>query len=77
MQAILGDRGQIIIPEAIRQELHLQPGDAVEVVLGDAGEIKLLPVGASITKLKGMLPRPAKPLSLDEMDEVIAKAATD
>lgn len=77
MQAILTDSGQITIPEPIRRQLHLQPGDAVEVVIGEAGEIKLLPVSASITKLKGMLPRPANPLSLEAMQAAIAKGATD
>ncbi len=77
MQAILTDSGQITIPESIRRQLHLQPGDAVDVVVGEAGEIKLLPVSASITKLKGMLPRPAKSLSLEAMQIAIAKGAID
>ncbi|WKJ90937.1 AbrB/MazE/SpoVT family DNA-binding domain-containing protein [Methylomonas montana] len=77
MQAILNNTGQITIPEPIRRQLRLQPGDAVEVVIGEAGEIKLLPVGVSITKLKGMLPQPAKPLSLEAMEVAIAKGAID
>ncbi len=44
MQAILNNPGQITIPEPIRRQLHLQPGDTVEVVIGEVGEIKLLPV---------------------------------
>lgn len=75
MQAIITDTGQITIPEPIRLQLHLQPGDAVEVMIGDAGEIKLLPVNTSVTKLKGMLPRPAKPLSLESMQEAIESGA--
>lgn len=77
MQAILTDSGQITIPEAIRRELHLQPGDAVEVVVGDVGEIKLLPVKATITKLKGMLPLPGKALSLEAIEEAIAQGPFD
>lgn len=77
MQAILNNTGQITIPEPIRRQLHLKPGDAVEVVIGGGGEIKLLLVSASITKLKGMLPRPVKPLSLEAMQEAIAQGAID
>ncbi len=77
MQAILNNTGQITIPEPIRRQLHLQPGDTVEVMIGEAGEIKLLPVSAPITKLKGMLPQPAKPLSLEAMQLAIAKGAID
>jgi len=60
MQAILTTIGQITLPESVRQQLRLQPGDAVEIIVGEQGEIKLLPVTSSITKLKGMLSAPPK-----------------
>ena len=31
---------------------------------------------ASVTQLKGMLPKPRVPVTLEEMDEAIARAAT-
>lgn len=43
MQAILSTTSQITLPEPVRQQLHLQPGDAVEIIVGEQGEIKLLP----------------------------------
>jgi antitoxin PrlF len=75
MQAILTNTNQITLPEPIRQHLHLQPGDAVEFIVGEQGEIKLLPINSSITRLKGMLPKPEKALNLDAMQEAIVKGA--
>jgi len=77
MQAILSSTGQITLPESVRQQLHLQPGDTVEIIVGDQGEIKLLPVTSSITKLKGMLSAPPKSLTLSEIEDAISKGAVD
>jgi len=49
----------------------------VEIIVGDQGEIKLLPVTSSIIKLKGMLSAPPKPLSLSEIEDAIANDAVD
>ena len=75
MQAILTKNNQITLPEPIRQHLRLQPGDAVEFIVGEQGEIKLLPITSPITQLKGMLPAPKKALTLEEMQEAITKGA--
>ncbi|MDD2661113.1 MAG: AbrB/MazE/SpoVT family DNA-binding domain-containing protein [Methylococcales bacterium] len=79
MQAILSTTGQITLPESVRQQLHLhlQPGDAVEIIVGEQGEIKLLPVTSAITKLKGMLSAPPKSLTLSEIEDAITKGAVD
>jgi antitoxin PrlF len=77
MQSILTSKGQITLPEPIRQRLHLQPGDAVEFIVGDQGEIKLMPVTSSITRLKGMLPPPKKALTIEAMQEAIVKGAVN
>jgi antitoxin PrlF len=77
MQSILTNSGQITLPESIQQRLHLQPGDAVEFVINDQGEVKLMPVTSSITRLKGMLPPPKAALTLEAMQDAIAKGAVD
>jgi len=73
MQAILTNTGQITLPESVRQQLHLQPGDAVEIIVGDHGEIKLLPVTSSITKLREMLSAPPKSLTVSDIEDAIVK----
>lgn len=76
MQVTLNESHQIVLPESILQRLHIKPGDAVEIIVGDEGEIKLSPIANSITKLKGMLPKPKKTLSIQEMEEAIIKGVT-
>jgi len=71
MQAIITRRGQITLPKALRDRLHLSPGDRVEFVLDDNNVIRLIPRTTSISQLKGMLPKPERPISIKEMAEAI------
>ena len=54
-------------------KLRLKPGDRIDFLLEDGGA-RITPVKASVTELKGMLAKPASPVSLAEMDEPIASA---
>lgn len=76
MQATITSKGQVTLPKPIRDKLHLKPGDKIEFVLDDDDGLRVTPVTASITQLKGMVPAPASPLSLEEMDAAVADAAT-
>jgi antitoxin PrlF len=75
MSTTLTSKGQVTVPKAIRDQLKLQPGDRVEFVLQDDGTVRMIPIKSSVTKLKGFLPKPDRPLSLAEMDAAIAKGA--
>ena len=39
------------------------------------GGLRVTPVTASVTQLKGMVPRPGFPVSVEQMDEAIARTA--
>ena len=69
MYSTLTSKGQITIPREIRDQLQLKTGDRVEFIFGDNGRVELLPATASITELKGMLPAPRKPVSVEEMNQ--------
>lgn len=71
--AKLTSRGQLVIPQAIRQHLKLQPGDKVDFLIADDGQVTVQPAVDDVTELKGMLPRPARPVSLEEMDAAIRR----
>jgi len=75
MQATLTSKGQITLPKALRTHLNLIPGDRVEFVVDDDGQIRLVPKTTSVRRLKGMLPRPDEPVSLERMEEAIAEGA--
>ena len=74
MQATMTSKGQVTVPKPVREKLLLRPGDKIDFRLEDDG-VHLVPVTASVTQLKGMVPKPASPVSLATMDEAISSAA--
>ena len=75
MQTTMTSKGQVTVPKPIRDKLHLKPGDKIDFMLDEDGGVRVVPVTASVTQLKGMVPRPGYPVSLADMDKAIAKAA--
>ena len=75
MQATITSKGQVTVPKSIRDRLHLKPGDKIDFVLEEDGGLRVTPVTASVTQLKGMVPRPGFPVSVEQMDEAIARTA--
>lgn len=70
--ATLTSKGQTTIPKDVREHLRLQPGDRLEFVVKD-NLVILRPATRKISDLKGFLSRPAKALSLREMDKAIRR----
>ena len=71
MQATITSKGQITLPKALRERLHLAPGDRVELIVDDNDVVRMVPRTTSVTRLKGMLPRPARPVSLEDIEAAI------
>ncbi len=69
--ATLTSKGQITLPKAIREQLQLQPGDRVEFLVGPDGQITVWPVTSDVTVLKGFIPKPKRPVSLEAMHTAI------
>ncbi|MEZ5935882.1 MAG: type II toxin-antitoxin system PrlF family antitoxin [Alphaproteobacteria bacterium] len=64
-------KGQTTIPAEIRKKLALKPGDRI-LYLEEEGRVRIVAADRRARDLKGLLPRPERPVSLDEMDQVIA-----
>ena len=62
---------QVPIPGEIMLSLGLHEGSKLEV-RNDGGRIVLVPKTISIKDLRGILPKPARPVTLEEMEEAIA-----
>ena len=75
MHTTLTSKGQITLPKALRDKLGLCAGDRVEFFMEDEQSARLVVKHVPVNRLKGMLPRPAKPVSLEEMDRAIQKKA--
>ena len=74
MYATITSRGRVTLPKPIRDKLHLGPGDKIDFVVEGDG-LRITPVNAPVTRLKGMVPKPAVSVSLEEMDIAIARVA--
>lgn len=74
--ATITSKGQITIPQKVRLDMGLAPGDRVDFVRMDDGHYAVVPASHSIRALKGIVPRPDKPVSLEDMQAAILGAAT-
>lgn len=64
-------KGQITIPKPIREQLKIQAGDKIHFFIDDSGRVTFLPVKTDVRALKGIVPRPKKPVSVRDMNEAI------
>jgi antitoxin PrlF len=74
MEAKLSSKGQATIPKTVRDRLQIRPGDRFKFFFHPDGVIILPKIPTS--RLKGILPKPAKPVSLEEFDRAIESGAT-
>ena len=75
MEAKLSSKGQATIPKAVRDRLQIKAGDRFKFFFHPDGVIILPKI--SMARLKGRIPKPAQPVSLEEIDRAIAKGATE
>jgi len=74
MESTLSSKGQATIPKAVRDRLQIKPGDRFKFFFHPDGVIILPKISTS--RLKGMIPKPAKSVSLEEIDRAIEEGAT-
>jgi len=77
MIATVTSKGQVTLPAAIRSLLRLHAGDKLDFFVKEDGHIEVVPLKESPAKLKGMVPKPHKVISLDEMDAAISQGASE
>ncbi|MDO5103377.1 MAG: AbrB/MazE/SpoVT family DNA-binding domain-containing protein [Lautropia sp.] len=73
--ATLTSKGQITIPMSVRTALGLEAGDRVEFVPSNDGRFELVPATVPVTALKGSIGKPKKTVSIEAMNEAIARRA--
>jgi antitoxin PrlF len=71
--ATLTSKGQITIPADVRRAMNVQTGDRVEFVEIQPGRFELVAATRSVRELKGMFGKPARTLSIEDMNRVIAE----
>lgn len=76
MIATLTSKGQLTLPKSVRERCGLRSGDRLDCIARDDGLIEIVPLKQPASKLRGILPKPAKAVTVEEMNEAIAKGAS-
>jgi AbrB family looped-hinge helix DNA binding protein len=73
--ATITSKGQITIPKEVREALGVGTGDRVEFVAQERGVYQVIAATRDVRHLKGLVAKPAKPVSLDDMKRAVARRA--
>jgi len=72
--ATMTSKGQITIPVEVRTQLGIDTGDRVEFIRNEeTGRYEIIPATVPVQALKGIVPKPKKPVSIADMNEAIRK----
>lgn len=69
--ATMTSKGQITIPAVVRAALGVETGDRVEFVLVEPGRYELVAATQPVTALKGLVRKPASPVTISTMNAAI------
>lgn len=72
-EAHLSSKGQLTLPKVIREHLKVKRGDLVSFVVESNGQVTVSAVTAPVSSLRGMIPAPNPPVTLEDMDQAIRK----
>jgi antitoxin PrlF len=76
-EATVTSKGQVTLPNDVRKRLRLHEGDKVGFTFEGGDRVVVTKGGPRISDLFGILGKPPRSLTLEEMDEVIKEAAVD
>jgi AbrB family looped-hinge helix DNA binding protein len=76
MESTLSVKGQATIPKAIREHLHLGPGDRIKFFVHPDGSVVILPK-VRTSALKGIVRGPKRRVSVEEMEAGSVVGATE
>jgi len=69
--ATITSKGQITIPKDVRTRLGLHSGDKVHFLIEDGDRVVFVPATKSIGSLKGIVAKPDKPASIEDMEATV------
>ena len=69
--ATITSKGQVTIPSKVRVSMGLDAGDRIEFIEMDDGTFTIMAATHSVKDLKGMIRKPANPVSIEDMNAAI------
>ena len=73
--AVVTSKGQITIPVEVRHRLGLETGHRVDFVELASGQYTLVAATVDIRSLRGIVGKPAQPVSIEDMNRTIRERA--
>jgi antitoxin PrlF len=73
--ATLTSKGQITLPKSVRDGLGVDTGDRVEFVELEKGVYSVVAATRDVRELKGMIPKPSRPVNIEDMNRAIRRHA--
>ena len=70
--SIISIKGQVVIPVEVRSDMQVEQGSRVEFIKTAEGWL-LKPATQSVTILKGMIAKPKKAVSIEDMNRAISR----
>lgn len=70
--ATVSSKGQVVVPGDVRKRLGLVQGSVLRFVL-EADGVRLLSAAGDVRRLKGRLPKPARPVTVDDMSRAVTE----
>ena len=73
-RATLTTKGQITIPKEVRERLGVEAGDRLEFVEQERGVYRVVAATKDVRHLKGLVQKPRKPVSVEDMKAAVRGA---
>lgn len=70
--ATITAKGQITIPIEVRTALEVDFGDRIDFIEIEKGRFLIIPATCSVQELKGLIPKPKRAVSIEEMNGAAA-----
>ncbi len=72
--ATVTSKGQVTLPRKVREALRIRPGDRIDFVLDETGEVRVRAGELDVNELRGLLHRARRrSVSLEAMAEAISR----
>jgi AbrB family looped-hinge helix DNA binding protein len=75
--ATVTSKGQITIPQDVRERLGIETGTRVEFVERADGVVEFIPRTGSIMDLDGIIPWDGPPVTIEQIDDAIGEAVAE
>ena len=76
-EATITSNGQVTIPREVRERLGIRTGGKLRFTLEDDASAVITPTGHRLSDLFGILGKPPRNVTLEEMNEAIGRSAVD